>query len=136
MKRILLLAGLVFLISPACKDKKSAPLKEGTPEVVVNTPKEVPVQEQEPIAPPVVARPDKYFLVAGSFLKQENAERCKSDWTQKGYQSQVVTRSPGVNSDFFRVSYMSFPDRKEAINAMEQERAMEGKEQVWVLVKN
>jgi cell division protein FtsN len=110
-------------------------VKELIPEVVVNTPKEAPVQKQEPIAPPAVAKPDKYFLVAGSFLKQENAERCKSDWTQKGYQSQVVTRSPGVNSDFFRVSYMSFSDRKEAINAMQQERAMEGKEQVWVLVK-
>jgi len=44
-------------------------------------------------------------------------------------------RSWGENSDFYKVSYMGFSDKKEAISKMQQERSQPGKEKVWVLVK-
>ena len=136
MRHILLFAGFILLLAPACKDKKKAPsLKETTPKETVSVPVAPPVQKEAPVPRPEAVKPDKYFLVSGSFLKQENAEKYKADLVKEGYKATIVTRTWGVNSDFFRVSYMGFSDRQKAINAMTQERDLPGKEHVWVLVK-
>ncbi len=127
---------MVVFLTISCKDKKSVtPVKTNEPVVEQSMPAPPPVQQQEEVVPPQPMKPDRYFLIAGSFMNQENAEKLEAEWRQKGYETQIVTRSWGANSDYFRVAYMGFSDRKQAINAMEQERALSGKENVWVLVK-
>ncbi len=127
---------IVVFLAISCKDKKNVtPVKTSEPVVEQSVPAPPPVQQQEEVVPPQPVEPDRYFLIAGSFMKQENAAKLESEWRQKGYETQIVTRSWGANSDFYRVAYMGFSDRKQAINAMEQERALPGKEDVWVLVK-
>lgn len=127
---------IIILLAGACKDKTTVtPVKTSEPLVVERAPVPPPVPQEEEVIQPEPVEPDRYFLIAGSFIKQDNAEVLKNQWRQKGYDTEIVTRSWGVNSDFYRVAYMGFPKLNQAIDAMKQERTQEGKENVWVLVK-
>lgn len=136
MKKILLLATAFLVIGVACKDKKEPPqpVQHEIEEPVQPEPDTISqqIEEPEPIEP---AEPDKYFLIAASFQKQSNAESFKNQLNDKGFQAEVITREWGPNSEFYKVSYMGFSDRKEAIERMQQERNQPDKEDVWVLVK-
>ena len=133
MKKILLLATAFLVIGVACKDKPEPPepvqqeIEQPEPEPVVEE-----IEEPEPVEP---AEPDRYFLIAASFQKQSNAETFKNQLSDKGIQAQVITRPYGPNSEFYKVSYMGFSERKEAIEKMRQERNQPDKGDVWVLVK-
>ncbi len=136
MKKIFLLATALLVITAACKDKKEPPEKEPVQKVAPPPePDTIAQKAEEPEPEPVPQEPDKYFLIAGSFSSQDNAESFKKELSDKGFNSQVIMRNWGENSDFYKVSYMGFSDKKEAINIMEQERTQPGKEDVWVLVK-
>jgi cell division protein FtsN len=136
MKKIFLLATALLVIGVACKDKKEPPKKEPVKKVApAPKPDTIAKKVEEPEPEPVPQEPNKYFLIAGSFSSQGNAESFKKDLTDKGFNSEVIMRNWGKNSDFYKVSYMGFSDKKEAINKMQQERTQPGKEDVWVLVK-
>ncbi|WP_291855869.1 SPOR domain-containing protein [Marinilabilia sp.] len=138
MKKIFLLATALLVIGVACKDKKEPPRKEPVNKVAPAPKPDTiaqKVEEPKPEPKPVPQEPDKYFLIAGSFSNQNNAESFKKELTGQGFKSEVIIRNWGENSDFYKVSYMGFSNRKEAINKMQQERTQPGKEDVWVLVK-
>lgn len=138
MKKIFLLAAALLIIGVACKDKKEPPKKEPVKKVAPAPKPDTlaqKVEEPKPEPKPVPQKPDKYFLIAGSFSSQDNAESFKKELTDQGFKSEVIIRNWGENSDFYKVSYMGFSNKKEAINKMQQERTQPGKEDVWVLVK-
>lgn len=139
MKKILLVAVAFLVIGVACKDKKKSeekePAKQEVEQPVPAEPDTIAQQIEEPEPEPEPVEPDKYFLIAGSFSKQTNAETFKNKLGQEGFQAEVITRSWGPNSEFYKVAYMGFRDKNEAISKMKQERNQSGKEDVWVLVK-
>ena len=138
MKKIFLVAVALAFVSVACKDKKEK--KEPEPvKKEVTTPAEPDTLAQafvqpEP-EPEPEPEPDKYFLIAGSFANPSNAESFQKQLSEKGFNAQVITRDWGINSEFYKVSYMGFKDKREAISKMKEERQQPGKEDVWVLVK-
>ena len=69
----------------------------------------------------------KYYLVAGSFKVEKNAHRYADQLKADGYNSEVFMESRG----FWRVSYNSFVDRKEAFR--EYQKLKQKEIQVWVI---
>lgn len=138
----LLILGFTFCIS-ACKDKpKEKPQKPVTKVVqkpvkdtlAVDTLKKVAVKKVEKkVEAPKPA--DKYFLIAGSFQNKRNAEIFKSRLEKEGYTSSIIERRSGPNTDFFKVSYKAFHDRKLAYAELRKARNTEGRDNVWLLVK-
>jgi cell division protein FtsN len=136
----LIIIAVVFTAS--CKDKpEKEPQKPVQSEVVQTEVEkdtlkqeiEMPVVEEEPVEPPKPA--DKYFLIAGSFAKEHNANIFKSKLEADGYSSQVIERRGGPNEEFYKVSYMSFYDKKEAYAELRNARRTDGREDVWLLIK-
>jgi cell division protein FtsN len=137
MKKILLVVAATLMIGVACKDKKQSVKPEAVKQEVTQTKPVEPdtIAKQVEVPEPEPPKPNKYFLIAGSFFNQANAESFKKELMNQGLDSEVITRNWGVNSEFFKVSYMGFSERQEAISRMQQERNQPGKEDVWVLVK-
>jgi nucleoid DNA-binding protein len=69
----------------------------------------------------------KYYLVAGSFKVEKNAHRFAEQLKSQGYNSEVFMESRG----FWRVSYSSFVERKEAFS--EYQKLKQKEIQVWVI---
>ncbi|MGQ1889545.1 SPOR domain-containing protein [Thermophagus sp. OGC60D27] len=138
MNKILLVIAAFLFFGVACKNKKEqtkpVPAKQ---EISKPAPTDTLAQdvEVEETVPEPVVEPDKYFLIAGSFANSSNAESFKKELTQQGFDAQVIIREGGINSEFYKVSYMGFKNKKEAISRMVKERQSPGKEDVWVLVK-
>ena len=75
-----------------------------------------------------ISQSNKYYLIAGSFKRLENAERLKSDLLNDGYNPQILKTENG----YFRVTLSSFDNRNIAIR--ELERIRKGlKRSVWIL---
>ncbi|MBK3518939.1 SPOR domain-containing protein [Carboxylicivirga marina] len=140
-KIITSLAIVALLIGAGCKDKPAEKAKKPVKTAVVQkkvekdtVKKEVKpeIKEVEP-EPPKPA--DKYFLIAGSFAKRHNADVFKSKLMADGFNAQVIERPGGPNGEFYKVSYKSFYDRKEAYSELRSARNNEGRDDVWLLVK-
>ena len=129
---------LISFILFSCGDKKKNEVKQVKREVV-----KPPVEKKDTVVPPppppepeVVAPPEnKFFLIAGSFSSQKNAETFKNELLQQGYDSEVILRKTGKNQDFYKVSYKGFYDKDEAFNALAMERKQPNNEDVWLLIK-
>ena len=140
--RNVVLAAIVLLLSfSGCKDKaaKKSPAAKPTPVVVAENPVTdssfVEEAEEKHIENKNLAANDKYFLISASFQEYNNAEKLQIALSNKGMNSQIIQRSSGPNSEFYKVSYMSFSDWNEAVRTLNNERATPGKEGVWLLVK-
>ena len=136
MKRFAFTAFALALMISGCGDKPKPlpPQKE-------NKPVEQPAKDSLQVpptttisTPKIIQSEDKYFLVAGSFLKRKYAEAFQSELEGQGYQAQIVQRSWGRNSEYFRVAYKSFQDKRSAFAELEKAQHQEGKT-VWLLVK-
>ncbi|MCW3784868.1 SPOR domain-containing protein [Plebeiibacterium sediminum] len=129
---------LISFIFFSCGDKKKNEVKQVKREVV-----KPPVEIKDTVVPPppppepeVVTPPEnKFFLIAGSFSSQQNAETFKNELIQQGYDSEVIVRKTGKNQDFYKVSYKGFYDKDEAFNALAMERKQPNNEDVWLLIK-
>jgi len=77
----------------------------------------------------------KYFLIGGSFQSMENAEKFQKELQQQGYESEVIIRKTGPNTDFYKVSYKAFADRDKAFKALRDAKKQPNNETVWLLVK-
>ncbi|WP_163711962.1 SPOR domain-containing protein [Mangrovibacterium lignilyticum] len=131
MKKFATAAFVFALLFSSCKDKPKSLPAEMVKQPVKDT-IATPVQAA-PVAP--APKPeDKYFLIAGSFLKADLAEAYKTELEHQGYQSQVVQRNWGPNSEYFRVAYKAFHDKSAAYNELNIAINEEGKT-VWLLVK-
>ncbi len=137
MKKILLGAAAFLIIGVACKDKQKPVEAEPEPQEIEQPapaePDTIAEQIEEPEPEPV--EPDKYFVIAESFVNKANAESYQKKLSEQGYDSQIINRNWGENSEFYRVSYMGFKERSAAIQRMKQMRNEPGNEDVWVLVK-
>ena len=89
---------------------------------------------QEPAEPQSTAN-DRFFLISASFSDYANAEKHQQSLIRQGFTSEIITRQEGANSNFYKVSYMSFSNYREALQKLDQERNTPGKEHVWLLVK-
>ncbi len=136
MKKIFLVASAILLIAVACKDKKQPAEPEPvSQENEISEPAEPDTVAQEDTITEPPPEPDKYFLIAGSFERLNNAETFQKEMAGKGFKSEVITRNWGPNREYYKVSYMGFKDKQEAISHMKEERNKEGRDSVWVLVK-
>ncbi len=140
MKRILLFTLLLaFTISGCNKSgkKTAAPVVDNIQEELVEATdsdtiyQEEVFEEAEPEFEPLA--PDKYFLITASFRKYENAQKYQEELRNKGMRSEIIQRNYGPNNQYYRVSYMSFSDKAEALRTMRNERTQQGKEKVWIL---
>ncbi len=141
-KLFVILSVFALLTGAGCKDKPSKkpqkPVKTAVVEkkvvkdtTAVDTVKSKPVVKE--VEPPKPA--DKYFLIAGSFANKKNAEIFKAKLVAEGYQSVIIERPHGLNGEFYKVSYKSFYDRKEAFAELRTARYSEGRDDVWLLIK-
>jgi len=78
---------------------------------------------------------NKYFLISASFSDYANAEKHQKKLISQGLSSEILTREDGVNSQFYKVSYMSFNNYNEAEQKLKQEKNTTGKGDIWLLVK-
>ncbi len=76
----------------------------------------------------IISRSNKYYLVAGSFKRLENAERLKSDLSDDGYNPQILKTENG----YFRVILFSFDNRNIALRELERIRKGLNRS-VWIL---
>jgi cell division protein FtsN len=145
---VLLIAGSLLLSFNACNSDKKKPKNKPVKKNVVHKPlvdsarlaDSLALIEAQRIAEAEAeakaAQPDdKYFLISGSFHSMANAEKFQQELQAQGYDSEVIVRKTGPNTDFYKVSYRSFYDRDEAYNALRQEKKMPNNEMVWLLVK-
>jgi len=136
MKKYSVVALSILLAFSACKEKK----KEQTHSIAAQTEQEAPDSLQTSAAQPVSTQEapvpdDKYFLIAGSFLNKEYADAYQGQLAQKGYNAQIVQRTWGANSEYFRVACKSFFDKSEAYQALNEMQQTEEIENVWLLIK-
>jgi hypothetical protein len=82
----------------------------------INTPTEVPVLDY------------KFYIIGGSFLKEKNAVRFKSELEQKGYAAEVLHNENG----FFRVAYINNPDSLAASRELQKIKTEEN-QAAWLL---
>jgi hypothetical protein len=72
-----------------------------------------------------------YHIIAGAFREPENAEKKLQELIEKGYKAKIL----GVNKwNLTQVSYESFNDENDAINALNSIQKSESKD-AWLLVQ-
>ncbi|NPA35571.1 MAG: SPOR domain-containing protein [Chlorobi bacterium] len=149
---IILFTGLILLSINACNKEKKKSEKKPVKKTVVHKPvkdsariadslarvaAEQKAREEQAAAEAEAAAKaaQKYFLIAGSFQSMENAEKFQKELQQQGYDSEVIVRQTGPNTDFYKVSYKGFADRDEAFKALKRAKDEINNEDVWLLVK-
>ena len=69
-----------------------------------------------------------YYIVAGSFSSRENADKLKSELTQKGYRAEVRKITL-----MYRVTLGKFYDRKTGIKEINKRRSELGNDSYWLI---
>jgi hypothetical protein len=82
--------------------------------------KEMTLEEIEKVAP--------YVLVGGSFSHPDNARQLQAKMIEKGFNAEVIEHKSGL----YRVTFDSYFDRDEALNAMHAYRSEHPESNVWV----
>jgi len=76
----------------------------------------------------IISGTNKYYLVAGSFKKLDNAQKLKTDLLNDGYDPQILKTKNG----YYRVTLSSFNNRNIAIRELERIRK-DLNRTVWIL---
>ncbi len=146
---IFLIAGSLMLSFNACNKKKKETRQKPVKKTVVHQPvvdsariadslARVAAQQkalEEAAAAEAAKAAQKYFLIAGSFQSMQNAEKFQKELQAQGYDSEVIVRKTGPNTDFYKVSYKGFADRDEAFKALRNAKVKPNNETVWLLIK-
>jgi len=91
------------------------------------------IEEQEHVAPQVAAEvKNSFFLVAGSFKKESQAERFLSIVKEIGEEQAFVLASPNSR---YRVVIDGFADKGDAIDQLNLYRQKEDFKSVWILTQ-
>ena len=142
MKKILLYSLVLIVGLSACNKKKEADRAPVTNQVVepfvldtVTGYAEEEVVVEEPIYTEP-AKPNKYFLISGSFIEASNAQKYNQELINQGFSSEIIERPGGPNGEFYKVSYMGFSSWNKAVETLRSERQLPGKDSVWILVRN
>jgi len=99
-----------------------------TEEIIVETP-----QITETVAPvetkTVIEEPTfTYHVIAGSFTNKNNANKLAKKLDKEGF----ITKVLGPDNNRYKVSFASYPIKKEAIDAAEFYKQKKGKKNCWV----
>lgn len=89
--------------------------------------KEIPVAENKVVIE--AAKPDVFFIIAGAFGVEENAQRLAEDLRSKGYDSFIAGQN---RRGLYRVSVQGFNDKNVAMKKMREYRNGEFPE-AWLL---
>jgi hypothetical protein len=81
---------------------------------------ELTLEDIEKVAP--------YVLVGGSFSHPDNARQLQAEMIEKGFNAEVIEHKSGL----YRVTFDSYFDRDEALNAMRTYRSEHPESNVWV----
>lgn len=125
---ILVFAIILGVGFTSCKQKKRKVRKKVKKVAVVvqdTIQQDTTSYEEEVVTPSV---PDKYFLIAASFESKKNAEGMLSKLTELGYESRIFISE----DNDYRVSYMGFSDKEEALMMLKEERSKDETKDVWM----
>lgn len=87
------------------------------------------IAKQSPVSQPEKPVADlQYYIIAGSFLSENNAHSMKNQLTGQGFDPIVFK----ANNDFYRVGIKGYSSIDLAIKEMREMRKKQGFEQVWV----
>jgi len=75
--------------------------------------------------------PQRYFVIAGFYATQQEADASCAKLKQKGYAQAII-----VSTDRIRVAYKGFSNKDEALKYMEQTRIAENRTDIWLMTKN
>ncbi len=78
----------------------------------------------------VAEGPLQFFVIAGFYATQQEADASCALLKQKGYAQAMV-----VNTDRIRVAYKGFSNKDEALKFMEKTRVAENRTDIWLLTK-
>ncbi|HUX53868.1 MAG TPA: SPOR domain-containing protein [Williamwhitmania sp.] len=70
-----------------------------------------------------------FYIIAGSFTKERNAERLKSSLEKKGFKPEILT----VDGPVYRVSMFSFTNRNRALEELARLRDENKQMNIWLL---
>jgi len=126
-------------LNPFSKTEQVQPKTESTVSekpIIEKTDIEKPVALEKTAETPAktVSQPEKpvadlhYYIIAGSFLSENNAHRMKDQLEGQGFDPIVFK----ANNDFYRVGMKGYPSIDLALNEMKEMRKKQGFEQVWV----
>ena len=87
---------------------------------------EAPIIEE--VATPIIATANTFYIIAGAFTEQQNADKMMTKLCKWNYNSEILD-----GGDFFRVSYDSFENREEAVIALNKIR--KANKSAWLLTK-
>lgn len=91
------------------------------------------ITQQAPVSQPEKPVADlNYYIIAGSFLSENNAFGMKKQLTGQGFDPVVFK----ANNDFYRVGIKGYSSIDLAIKEMREMRKKQGFEQVWVTKYN
>lgn len=127
MKRLISLMAILAILSVGFSSCKKKPKKKVVKKVAVIK-QDTVVEEPMVVEPQPEPEPPKHFLIAASFTRVENANEFMRKLQDLGYESKVFETYEGR----FRVSYMGFADKDEALKVLAEERAKEGSANVWL----
>lgn len=144
MTKLLFLFIVVFFCFSACNKKTEKTVQKPVKKEQVKKSEskdsidKKPSFTQDEIQAPLemVSSNNRFYLISASFSDHANAERYQKSLLDQGLSSEILTRDQGANSSFYKVSYMSFNNRDEAFQALNNEKNIPGKEDVWLLIKN
>lgn len=90
--------------------------------------KEIPVEEtpEKVLHAPAASR---YYLIAGSFRRAENAQTLQGELASEGYSSEILEAGNG----YLRVSMSVFDNKAEALQSLQRIRQQPGRQSVWLL---
>ena len=114
-------------LNPFSKTEQVQPKTESTvsekPEIAKTVTPQTPVsQPEKPVADL------HYYIIAGSFLSENNAQSMKNQLAGQGFDPVVFK----ANNDFYRVGMKGYSSFDLAIDEMKEMRKKQGFEQVWV----
>ncbi|MHC1703647.1 MAG: SPOR domain-containing protein [Tenuifilaceae bacterium] len=69
-----------------------------------------------------------FYLIVGSFGKMENAQKLSENYSQKGFNTEIIE-----GNNMFRVSLLKTLDKSEALRELNKFRSENPNEAVWVL---
>ncbi len=103
--------------------------------IEVTAPETTPtvIEEEIPDTKEVTTPDNKYFLIAGSFKTQAQAQQFIKKLNRKNITTAEILP---VNNGRIRVSMEGFTEKQEALNAMQNYRSKNGFSSVWVYTKN
>ena len=115
------LLAIGLLVAPATSESSNALEIKVAPEIL-----EIPSIDE--VATPIITKEHTYYIIAGAFAEQNNANKMLAKLSRWNYNAEIV---PG--GSLLRVSYESYNNREEAVLALN--KIQQANASAWLLTK-